>query len=206
MMLSRESQTKLKADDDQNLNVRIESPSANKVDRYGFNLNVEREKFKFNHHSSIRPSLDDSNIVRLKSRKAKINFNKNIDRDQYSSVTNTTINNQNLQDINMPNNDPFINRTKKIRSIYRLKHLRNLTEIYSDIRLSRSAEFLEDLRKHVKTYMEDEQFLSSLLKRTGITKQDLHVFVHENNIPTFDISMFVSLLDFFHLMILIIPK
>jgi len=65
---------------------------------------------------------------------------------------------------------------------------------------------IEQLRKNLKARSRDRDFLTTLSKTIGLNKNKLHRFIYKKDNQVMTIQTFVSLLDSFNLMFLIVPK
>lgn len=89
--------------------------------------------------------------------------------------------------------------------IHSMKNV-NGTKFNGNVLFFNSEEFIEEIRKQLKLRFEDRESLSKLMKMSGLNKEQLRKFVYEKNNEILHLQSLISILDFFNLMILIVPK
>lgn len=80
------------------------------------------------------------------------------------------------------------------------------TDLKSGIRLSTYDDITEQLRKNLQSRSRDQGFLSTVSKNTGLNKNKLYRFIYNKDYHLLTLQTFISLLDTFNLMLLIVPK
>ena len=82
----------------------------------------------------------------------------------------------------------------------------NATKLNPNVVLLKSNDLIEELRKELKIRCKNRDTFSQLMKITGLNKEKFSRFIYENDNEVLHLQTFLSLLDYFNLMILILPK
>ena len=81
------------------------------------------------------------------------------------------------------------------------------TKINPNVVLLKSEDLIDDLRREVQNRCAaDRHVCSQVLKVTGLSKEQWKKFLYEKNNEILHLKSFLSLLDYFQLMIFIVPK
>ncbi len=76
----------------------------------------------------------------------------------------------------------------------------------SPIHISTYDDIIEQLRKTLKSRRREREFFSKLSKATGLKKDQLYRFIYKKDYKIITLQTFVTLLDSFNLLLLIVPK
>ncbi|CAM2699030.1 unnamed protein product [Rotaria socialis] len=102
----------------------------------------------------------------------------------------------------LQNHPPKKNR----REIVQNENVKIRTVVNHGIRLSTYDDIIDQLRKNLKSRTRDRDFLSTLSKKTGLNKDKLYRFIYKKDYNLLTLEAFMSLLDTFNLMLLVIPN
>ena len=143
----------------------------------------------------IPTKSNDSQKLNLRVRKTKMNFNQEPSQKK-----------KRRSSLDLPNKDesspsPSVKKRSHSRAIIRKENTQN-----SPIHLSNYNDIAEQLRRNLKARSRDRDFYKILTNITGLNKNKLNEFIFKKNDEILTLKTFISLLDSFHLMILIVPK
>ncbi|CAF2441548.1 unnamed protein product [Rotaria sp. Silwood2] len=182
--------------------------------------NSERTNIRNNEDSTgSSTKSSSSHRIHIRSRRVKMSFSKEHEKRKYHSSKNLLIDND-LDDINdaeqyipiTPNQSILLSRhsrkKRRHREIIPYESLKTIIPLKSRIRLSTYNDIIGQFRKNLKSQSRSRrrQFLSTLSNTTGLSKNKLHRFIYKKDFRLLNIQTFVSILDTFHLKLLIVPK
>jgi hypothetical protein len=75
----------------------------------------------------------------------------------------------------------------------------------SSVRLPKYDDIIEQLRKNLQSRSKDRDFLSTMIKTTGLNKDKLHRFIYKKDYDVLTLQTFLSLLKTFNLTLLVVP-
>jgi hypothetical protein len=153
--------------------------------------------------SSAKSSTSQKINIRL--RRNKMSFSKESQkkkRRHQSQNSSVDDNNGEKKDEQVKTTEPILSPTKKRnRPIIEAKISENhpvLESAYDN--------GIEQLRKNLKSKSRDRDFLLTLAKKIGLNKDKLDRFIYKKDTQFMTLQTFISLLDSFNLMFLIVPK
>jgi hypothetical protein len=153
--------------------------------------------------SSAKSSTSQKINIRL--RRNKMIFSKESQkkkRRHQSQNSSVDDNNGEKKDEQVKTTEPILSPTKKRnRPIIEAKISENhpvLESAYDN--------GIEQLRKNLKSKSRDRDFLLTLSKKIGLNKDKLDRFIYKKDTQFMTLQTFISLLDSFNLMFLIVPK
>lgn len=169
--------------------------------------NTEKIDVENNNEDLISSSAKSSTSqkINIRLRRNKMSFSKESQKkkrryqSQNSSVDD---NNGEKKDEQVKTTEPILSPTKKRnRPIIEAKISENhpvLESAYDN--------GIEQLRKNLKSKSRDRDFLLTLSKKIGLNKDKLDRFIYKKDTQFMTLQTFISLLDSFNLMFLIVPK
>ncbi|CAF2261144.1 unnamed protein product [Rotaria magnacalcarata] len=95
---------------------------------------------------------------------------------------------------------------KNRREIIQNENVKIRPVVNHGIRLSTYDDIIDQLRKNLKSRTRDQDFLSTVSKKTGLNKDKLYRFIYKKDYNLLTLETFMSLLDTFNLMLLVVPN
>ncbi|CAF3441708.1 unnamed protein product [Rotaria sp. Silwood1] len=92
------------------------------------------------------------------------------------------------------------------REVVRYENSKPIAPLKRSIRLSTYNDIIDQLRRNLKSRNQGRKFLSTVSKTTGLSKKKLYRFIYKKDFRLLTIQTFISILDTFNLMLLIVPK
>jgi hypothetical protein len=132
-----------------------------------------------------------SQKINLRVRKNKMNFNKEIPKKKpHHHSPNSSNEDQSI-----------LSSTKK-----KHQHRSLITQQSTPIHISTYDDIIEQVRKNLKSRSRQREFFSKLSKATGLKKDQLYRFIYKKDYHIITLETFITTLDSFHLMLLIVRK
>jgi hypothetical protein len=94
----------------------------------------------------------------------------------------------------------------KNQSIIQNENSKSLIPLNSPLNSSTYNNIIKQLRENLKSRSRDRDFLSTLSKTIGLNRNKLYRFIYKKEYHLITLQTFMSLLDSFNLMLLIVPK
>jgi len=144
--------------------------------------------------------------------------NKDIDEDLTSSTNNQKVNlrtRRNKMNFNQKKkprqsqNSPIDDEEEDkpvLTSSIKTKDRSLIAKQTSPIHISTYDDIIEQLRKTLKSRRREREFFSKLSKATGLKKDQLYRFIYKKDYKIITLQTFVTILDSFNLLLLIVPK
>jgi hypothetical protein len=147
--------------------------------------NIEEKK------NDVNEELN-SQKINLRVRKNKMNFNKEIPKKKPHHHHSPNSSNE---------DQSILSSTKK-----KHQHRSLITQQSTPIHISTYDDIIEQVRKNLKSRSRQREFFSKLSKVTGLKKDQLYRFIYKKDYHIITLETFVTTLDSFHLMLLIVRK
>jgi hypothetical protein len=180
--------------------------------------NIEEKNEMENNENSIPSSTKSSSSqkINIRVRRNKMSFNKERQKKKYYHSPGSSVddddNNDDDEEDDEDKPEPVllssIHSTKKHqhRSIIENEISESLLPLNSALSFSTYDDIIQQLRKNLKLRNRNKDFLSILSKTTGLNKDKLYRFIYKKDYQLMTLQEFMSLLDSFNLMLLIVPK
>ena len=144
----------------------------------------------------------ESRVRRPMVTKSENNLEQTFDRPNEDLIENSEEKDNITVDIpiNRSNSSPAkqSNKSKEKSFLYPLQN--------STIRYSTHKDLLETIRTNLKSRIYERKFVVKLSKLTGLTRVQLNRFIYKKDFRLITFERFLTFLDLFDLMILIVPK
>jgi len=180
--------------DVENNNEDLTSSSTKSSTSQKINIRLRRNKMSFSKESPRKKH-------RHQSQDSSADDNDGEKKDEPVKTTETILSSTKKR------NQPTTYPTKKDhRPIIEAKISKSYPVLESALNLSTYDNGIEQLRKNLKSKSRDRDFLLTLSKKIGLNKDKLDRFIYKKDTQFMTLQTFISLLDSFNLMFLIVPK
>jgi len=170
------------------------------------NNEEQSENEEIDEDPTVSPTKSSSSHkTNLKLRRNKVDFSQERSKKKPNHSQDRPVADEKKPKPILPSTSPSLTKSHH-RSLVPTNNVKSLTSLHPNLSLMSYNDIVSQLRKNLKSRSRDRNFLPTVLKATGLNKSQLYRLIYKKDYQILTLQTFISLLDTFNLMLLIVPK